>query len=414
MKAYIKPVTLFLYMLILIFLVIGTRTFLMETDKQEPFNDGNEKQDTKWTGIITLWDIPYVETGLGSNSSWLNSRIQEFEKENPGIFIDLKRMTPQRAAMYFKGDVEETILPDIISLSPYEEIVPYSRLQDLESYFNKEDLDRITPFTKKFMYGNNSMVGMPYMMGTYALYTNKDLLEEHEIVLEGPTIQYSALDRIMEKFPYIEKEGKKEIHYYGFATYCTPYSNPIISMVYGESDNIEKNVGYRYVYSWMHKHDLVPKGLKDMGSTAAIEMFLSQGRIGTFLGSTRVLYRNRTLRSQGKGFDMGVYALPLEEGIFQDQVAVYGIIDKENKVKLNKCANFLKVLVSREAQADLRRIGMFPIVNDVGFIYEDDPEMLQLEEYISNFRYSSKDEYWVRKRQELLKILPEDPQEENS
>ena len=180
-------------------------------------------------------------------------------------------------------------------------------------------------------------------------------------------------------------------------------------MVYGESDNIEKNVGYRYVYSWMHKHDLVPKGLKDMGSTAAIEMFLSQGRIGTFLGSTRVLYRNRTLRSQGKGFDMGVYALPLEEGIFQDQVAVYGIIDKENKVKLNKCTNFLKVLVSREAQADLRRIGMFPIVNDdVGFIYEDDPEMLQLEEYISNFRYSPKT-ILVRKRQELLKILPRIP-----
>ena len=113
---------------------------------------------------------------------------------------------------------------------------------------------------------------------------------------------------------------------------------------------------------------------------------------------------------------MGVYTLPMVkgEGIFQDQVAVYGIINKENKVKLSKCADFLQSLLSMEAQADLGRIGMFPIVNDVGFIYEDDPEMLQLEENISNFRYSPKDEFWIKNRQELLKVLPENSQDENS
>ena len=148
MKTNKKPVTLILYMVILIFLVLGTRIFLMGSDKNEPFNGENAGQDEKWTGIITLWDIPYVETGVGSNSSWLSSRIQEFERENPGIFIDVRRMTPQRAAMYFTGDVEETILPDIVSLSPYDEILSYSRLQDLESYFTEEDLDRITPFAK--------------------------------------------------------------------------------------------------------------------------------------------------------------------------------------------------------------------------------------------------------------------------
>ena len=94
--------------------------------------------------------------------------------------------------------------------------------------------------------------------------------------------------------------------------------------------------------------------------------------------------------------------------------AVYGIINKENKVKLSKCADFLQSLLSMEAQADLGRIGMFPIVNDVGFIYEDDPEMLQLEENISNFRYSPKDEFWIKNRQELLKVLPENSQDENS
>ena len=416
MKTNKKPVTLILYMVILIFLVLGTRIFLMGSDKNEPFNGENAGQDEKWTGIITLWDIPYVETGVGSNSSWLSSRIQEFERENPGIFIDVRRMTPQRAAMYFTGDVEETILPDIVSLSPYDEILSYSRLQDLESYFTEENLDRITPFAKKFMYGNGSMMGIPYMMGTYALYTNKEMLEEHGINLEGTDIQYTTLDRVMEKFPYIEKERKREILYYGFGTYCTPYSNPIISMIYYEGDKIEENVGYRYVYSWMHKQDAVPKGIRNMDSTAAIELFLSQGRIGVFLGSTRVLYRNRALSSQGKGLEMGVYTLPMVkgEGIFQDQVAVYGIINKENKVKLSKCADFLQSLLSMEAQADLGRIGMFPIVNDVGFIYEDDPEMLQLEENISNFRYSPKDEFWIKNRQELLKVLPENSQDENS
>ena len=86
--------------------------------------------------------------------------------------------------------------------------------------------------------------------------------------------------------------------------------------------------------------------------------------------------------------------------------------NKENKVKLIN-VQFFKSCV-QEAQADLGRIGMFPIVNDVGFIYEDDPEMLQLEENISNFRYSPKDEFWIKNRQELLKVLPENSQDENS
>ncbi|HZJ82767.1 MAG TPA: extracellular solute-binding protein [Clostridia bacterium] len=415
MKRYIKPITLFLCIIILAFLVIGTRTFLMGSDKSVRPHDDNEKQNSRWTGIITLWDIPYVDTGIGSNSIWLNTRIEEFERGHPGIFIDVRRMTPQRAEMYFTGNVDKAILPDIISIPPYGNLFPYSILQELDTLFNEDEKKRIIPLAKKFMHENNITGAIPYMMGTYALYTNMDMLEERELVLEEADMDYTALNRIIEGLPHIKKDRKKEIYYYGFGTYSSPYSNPIISMIYSEVDNLEADMGYRYVYDWVRRQDTIPEGMGDMSSTAAIELFASQGRIGAFLGSTRVLYRNRALISQGKGFEMGVYPLPMEgkEGLFQDQVAAYGIIKKDNEEKLNNCVAFLRTLLSQESQADLKRIGMFPVVIDAEHIYEDDPEMSKLEEHISNFRFSPRDEFWIKNQNKLLNVLPGIPDKEN-
>lgn len=408
MKNHVKPFTLFFIIFIITYLVFGTKIFLMDTNTNEEHKSKVTQKNQSWTGIITLWDIPYVETGTASNLSWLNARIAKFEKDNPGIFIDIRRMTPERREMYFSENIDKDELPDIISIPPYEDFASSGMYEDLGEYFADRDLDRMTLLAKKRVMKDNFMQGVPTMMGTYALFLNKDMLEEHAIVVEdNEEITLGALDSIIGEFPYIEEERKKETIYYGFGSYNSDYSKPIISMIYNENGKIQEDSGYKYLSRWLQKENVVPKGMEDIDSINAMKLFVDQKRIGVFLGNTKTLFRVRGFQSQGKGFNLGVFPIPEgeKEALFQDQVASYGIIKKDDEEKKNYCVAFLKSLISEEAQADLRCIGMFPIVNDIGYIYDDDPEMHILEHRMAKYQFGPDDDFWKANYHELMGIL---------
>jgi len=134
MKLHVKPFTLFLYIGVILFLIIGTQLFF-SNEKKDIVPELLIKEEPSWKGIITLWDISYVETGTGNRSGWLNNWIKEFEKKYPGIFIDIRRMTPERVEAYFESDLNKDYLPDIISLDNYEQTVPASMLENLTHFF---------------------------------------------------------------------------------------------------------------------------------------------------------------------------------------------------------------------------------------------------------------------------------------
>ena len=219
MKKGIKPFTLFLFIFIIIYLVIGTKIFVINSNNTHQWYKKTEELEPKWTGVITLWDIPYVETGTTSNAHWLNTRVEKFERENPGVFIDVRRLTPQRAQMYFSGNPDKDILPDIISIPIYEDFVPSSFYEELRPYFQDEELNRILPLAQRPMINGNTMKGVPVMMGTYALFLNNDMLQEQEIVIDGTEIDFATLDRIVKKLSHVKKENRDEIQYYGFGSY---------------------------------------------------------------------------------------------------------------------------------------------------------------------------------------------------
>jgi len=406
-KKGIKPFTLFLFAFIVIYLVIGTKVFLLNSNHDDKRYNKDQGLKPKWTGVITLWEIPYVETGASSSANWLNTRVEKFERENPGVFIEVRRLTPQRAQMYFTGHADKDILPDIISIPIYEDFVPSSLYEDLSPYFQVEELNRILPLAQRSVIKDNTMKGVPIMMGTYALFLNKDMLQENDITIEGTEIDFATLDRIVKKLSYVKKENKNEIQYYGFGSYNSTYSKPIISMIYNQSGKIQDDNGYRYIYSWINDPNLVPETIGNLDSSRAVRLFADEARIGVFLGNTRTLYKVREAQAQGKGFDLGIYCLPMEgkDGLFQDQIVSYGLIKKDDDIKKYYCIAFLKSLLSDEAQRELNKIGMFPIINGIGSIYEDDPEMHMLEQNLAKFIYSPHEKFWQIYKYEIMDIL---------
>lgn len=398
MTLKVKPFTLFLYAVLLAVLLLGWQVLFKNknprdlTDLLEPLF----RKKSEWTGLITLWNVNFIECGTGSNTRWLNLQIERFEKQNPGVFIDVRNITPSRVKMYFQGNERESLLPDIIALPVYEDIIPEGLLVDLHEFFGQEDLKRLNPIAYKHVIRDGRLIGVPYMMGAYAILFNLQLAHERGVVIPEGQLDFAFLDSAVRAMTFTEKKGKTEKQYYGFCTYSTPYSRPLLSIIYGDREKIVNESAYGYLIRW-HNIGALPSGMMDFSYNQAWDLFAGQGKVGIMLASTRAIYQMRALQQAGKGFDIAVKALPYHgSGMFLDQVAAFGILRTDDRIKLELCVSFLKGLLKDRAQRELKTVGMFPVINGIDDIYADDPQMHQLETSLKNFIYGPGDEQVLR------------------
>jgi multiple sugar transport system substrate-binding protein len=384
MKRKVKPFTLFLLLFSLIFLIMYP--IWIRGRMKKPFTDPFQAELPEWSGVIELWDIPYVQAGKGSHIQWLKSCINSFERKHPGVFIDVRTMTPERLNMYMSDDIDRDILPDIISLDIYQQSIPGNLLEDLSPLFSQDDLAAFRdPALQRVMY-DERMLGAAYMMGCYGLYVNQDAFSDELDLGLGTTnnaaMDYVMMDLIARKNTFQRKSGKKNIDYYGFCTYANASSKPLLSMIYQKDGKIRDNDAYRLFKEWMkEEQDIMPPGMESLSYSSAFRLFALEKRTGMLLGGSKVIYDMRNLQESGKGVEYQVYPLPLggEPGFYMDQIAAYGLLNQENEKKKELCMLFLKSLLQEEAQNKLKGIGMFSVRKDLK-LYEDDAEMLALEQ----------------------------------
>ncbi|MDN5276133.1 MAG: multiple sugar transport system substrate-binding protein [Clostridiales bacterium] len=396
MNLKVKLFTLFLYAALLVILLLGwpalSKNLRSFPDPLEPLF----RKKPEWTGLITLWNVNFIDCGTGSNTRWLNLQVEKFEKQNPGVFIDVRNITPDRMKMYFQGNAGDNVLPDIIALPVYEDIIPHDLLVDLDEFFSQEDLRKLNPVAYKHVVRDGKMIGVPYMMGAYALVFNAQLAHEKEVIIPEGQLDYTFLDSAVRAMTFTEKEGRAEKRYYGFCTYSAPYSRPLLSIIHGNQGKIVDERAYGYLIQW-HRAGAFPPGMMDFSYNQAWGLFAGQGRVGVMLANTRAIYQMRALQQSGKGFEIAVKGLPADKkGMFLDQIAAFGILRTDNHVKLELCVSFLKGLLEDKAQQELKSIGMFPVINTVGDIYADDPQMHQLETSLKNYVYGPGHEQAVR------------------
>ena len=89
-----RVLTLFLCFTIIIYIITGPILF-----KKLNINYINyykvETKEPDWKGIISFWDYPNLDTTNGSRFGWIQKRIKEFEKNNPGIYIDFRPLSAE-------------------------------------------------------------------------------------------------------------------------------------------------------------------------------------------------------------------------------------------------------------------------------------------------------------------------------
>ena len=131
MKQRVKPFTLFLCVIILLFLIFGPRLIYRGLKRPPLFGDMTYKKP-EWSGIIKIWHVDYAQCGRSSVVNWLKPAIDKVESRHLDVFFDVRRVSPERLDMYFQEGADRDVLPDIISLSSYENRVPKGILEDIK------------------------------------------------------------------------------------------------------------------------------------------------------------------------------------------------------------------------------------------------------------------------------------------
>lgn len=373
-----KP-TFFVALCISIMFLVTAPLFLPSKLADRGLLVPDDAENESWTGIISFWYVPALDTGRGSQVQWMNRCIRSFEKQHPGVFIDMRIMTAERLAMYFSGDPDPDLLPELISLGTYDQYVPYDLLLDLKPYFQDDELSALRKPALNSVMLESRMLGVPWMMGVYGLYVSNSLKAELDLPPEGDLKDLDALNEMANAMSLEKKTGRKTIRYYGFCTYSTPSSRPLLSIIYGNEGKIINNKGYSLIEGWL-KGNICPPNMSGLTYQQAFGLFAVEKRAGVMLGSTRVLYDLRKLAESGKGIDYSVYPVPTDDlgGMYLDQIAAIGILEKTPDEVRMPCMEFLKGLLDIKHQQTLDQLGMFSVLHSL-YLYGDDPDMDALE-----------------------------------
>ncbi len=382
-----KVLPVLLLCLSLLFL-LAAPPFLSHRLKDKRAEDPFEPEKPEWTGILTLWDIPYVSTGKGSAARWLEGPIRRFEKNYPGVFIDVRSLSTERLAMYLSGDKSNAMLPDMISLGIYEQPVPENDFVDLLPDFKEGELNGIRDIAVKRVMSGSRMVGVPWMMGSYGLAVKEEALSDEDFTSSSKALDYSSLDTLVKKISSQKTSGGKKSDgkkkdCYGFCSYADS-SRPILSMIYGKDGKIGGNDGFPLLERWSREKGILPPDWEQFSYSSAFHLFAVEQQAGVLLGSSKFIYDNRSLQQSGKGVAMRVFPVPMGQSgrFYQDQIAAYGVLRQDSSKKQRLCTLFLESLLEEETQKQLTDLGMFSVRKDLQ-LYAEDEEMKILEESLS-------------------------------
>jgi multiple sugar transport system substrate-binding protein len=407
-KLKIRPIAVLSLIAILFFLVSGPKLLPMTIRGREPL-EPLMPEKPKWTGIIYLWDIPFVTAGTGSHARWLNRYIRSFEKEYPGVYINVRSMTPERLTMYMQDEESQEFFPDIISLDPYGDLIHEGLLVDLSEYFTEEMISALHPAARDRVIADTRLIGVPWMMGPYCIIINNALTghgvngslfgePKDELTLGVEQLEQYALKSSFEKV-----SGKKKTAFYGFCTYSATFSKPLLSMIYHDNGKIVNDPLIDMLFKWQDKGTILPERWSEMQYAEAERLFISEKRIGMFLGTSHTIYSLKKKQEIGKGFDFTVVGIPTDGkvGLFTDQVAAYGLLKQSKPEKKELCVEFLEGMLDDVHQEYLREIGMFSVLYNTAKLYDELDPMSVLEESIEFYTMGPNG----NRSQELMKAL---------
>ena len=368
-----------------------------------------EEPEERYTGIIRVWDYPRLDIDTGSRYSWIQARIKEFEKANPGVYIDFTPLDWESGPEKIENAIKDDESPDIVPIS-YD--FPWiDKLEVLNDYLKHDELKEFKFETLKTVNYNEDIIGLPFAMTTYTMYLNLDLFNERGVSppLDGNWTYEEFVQSLKDLTFDSDNDGVDDS--FGFVSFIEPnYYNiwGIILSDGAEIINFKKNKysfygdeaikGVQKVVDLKYKYKVTPKDFGILGEKECWDMFYKDKKIAVYPTGSWALKVLEDLQNKGEGFNFDVANYPLGDEklpiALNNGVASFGIFKQEDEKKLEMCIEFLKFLTQDSSQRTLEELGVFTVKKGINDMYKDNPKMKRIEETLYYTKIVPKDENW--------------------
>ncbi|MEW9121154.1 MAG: extracellular solute-binding protein [Thermotaleaceae bacterium] len=387
------PFNLFLIFLLWGFVVFGPIYFFLCKPTPDYLQ---EKEDSNWKGVITLWDYPRLDNSNGSRYGWITSKIKEFERENPGVYIELKALDWYTGAIELETAVQTGEVPDIAPVAGNYTFTSKGVLESVDAYMTREEVSDYRTQALSAVRYNGKTWGFPWMMTTHTLLLNTERFREKGVDLpKDGNWTYEEFIETLKALTY-DKDGDGKKDGFGFNSFIDNQAYNLWGILLSDGGEIfdDENLIYRFYDERARKglqklvdlkqlHQVVPDNFGENTENEAWQSFYKDKTVAVYPAGTWTVNVLNRLKQQGAGFEFAVANYPIgEKGVpvtVSANVSAYGIFKQEDPEKLAMCVAFLKFITQEKYQKELYRLGVFPVKKSAGDIYEKDPIMSIIE-----------------------------------
>lgn len=403
-----KAFTLFLCTILVVYIFIGPSLLKHMKESYEKGIEPEHKK-TEWTGVITIWDYPRLDIRNGTRFSWIKGKIRQFEKNNPGVYIELKALDWKDGPTFLKAAAKTGANPDIAAVGSDFFYISGGYLEELDKYITLEDrADFIGSILDTAIY-KGKLYGVPWMLTGYTMLLNTDRFNEKNISPpENGEWTYEQFVEALKQLTY-DTNGKGGPDVFGFNSFIEPGYYNTFGLIMSDGAQILDEATGKYTFNTpealsgltklcdlKHKYKVAHPGFGTMDENQAWSTFL-KGETAVYIGGSWAvpLLRN----SQGNsGINFTVAKYPVGKSdvplSISSTTCSYAVFKQKDENKRKVCADFIKFITSSEAQEELLNFGYFPVRKSGKHLYENDKEMYTIQQSLYFAEHLPKVENW--------------------
>lgn len=374
-----KPFTLFLCLLIIAFMVFGSK--LINNGIESSLKEGKNSVENRWKGVITIWDYPRPYPEGGSGFGWIRERIQEFERRNPGIFIELHTLDWERGTVQLDLAVQSGTYPDIAPVGTNFGYASRGVLEPLDEYFTPRIKEKYLDYALKAVTYEERIWGIPVYGAAPVMLLNLELFQKRGVdPPEGGRWTYSEFAEALKKLTF-DENGDGKIDVYGFHSFVLNGYTNLGGILLSDGWELFNPVNSRYmvdtpqalsglkkVVDLALEYRVVPEDFGISSPDEAWKAFAIKKKIAVYPAGLWAVGKLESLKNQGKGFEFGVAEYPIGEVgssvTVSDGVAAYGIFKQESAQKKKICLEFLDYIAGSFDHREIMRRRVIQVRRD--------------------------------------------------
>lgn len=379
---------------ILVFSIVFSGCFLQnKVVKQKP-EELQEKD--KFEGVITVWDFPKWSDSDENKFAWMESKIKEFEKKHPGVFIELRKLSWEDGPFELNAAVNLGTNPDIACVGGNINLSWYDKLEPLDQYLSSQDVEDFNDLALKTVTHNDKIWGIPFYMTTYVMFLNLDIFNEQSVSPPKDGIwTWSEFISKLKALTY-DKNKDERNDIFGFHSFIKKGYYNLWGIVMADGAHIlsddfnsftlhyqEGVSGLKKLSSLSNLHKVTPAEFGSQNAEQAWSAFADEHKIAVFPAGSWAVKALVQRQKKGEGFDFDVAYYPIGRlgmpNVIHPSVASYVLFKQQDEAKKEICIEFLKEITSTEEQRKLHLYSVFPTRKSVGNLYVDDPYMKKIQ-----------------------------------